>query len=88
MKTANLTAACVIIAMSTGFASASFAFGTEEPPPEGCVSECEPPAPEKGNNGWGNGYDGENPGTPKGATADTKKNEVIWDKFIGKFDGR
>lgn len=83
----NLTAAWMIIAMSAAFAPASFAEGDG-----GCVKECEPPPPPpeptKGNNGWGNGIDGDNPGTPKGATADTKKNEVVWDKFIGKHDGR
>lgn len=48
--------------------------------------DCEPPPPttEKGNNGWGNGIDGENAGTPKGGTADTKENKVGWDKFTGR----
>ena len=31
-----------------------------------------PPEEGKGNNGWGNGGDPTNPGSPKGATADTK----------------
>lgn len=86
----NLTAAGAIIAMVTGFASASFAEGGDvivEPPTETCYDCPEEPQP-KGNNGWGNGADGANPGTPKGGTADTKKNEVIWEKFDGKFDGR
>jgi len=88
VKTKNLTAAGAIIAMVTGFASASFAVGEViEPPDETCYDCPEEPQP-KGNNGWGNGADGDNPGTPKGGTADTKKNEVIWDKFQGKFDGR
>lgn len=49
--------------------------------------DCVPPPPPeetKGNNGWGNGIDGANAGTPKGGTADTKKNDVGWDKFTGR----
>lgn len=88
MKTKNLTAAGAIILMVTGFASVSFAEdGVINPPTETCYDCPEEPAP-KGNNGWGNGIDGDNPGTPKGGTADTKKNEVVWEKFDGKFDGR
>lgn len=58
--------------MAMSFGSAAFACGD---------GSCEP---EKGNNGWGNGIDGANAGTPKGGTADTKKNEVGSDKFTGR----
>ncbi len=33
---------------------------------------CPPPEMAKGNNGWGNGADGINPGSDKGATAASK----------------
>lgn len=91
MKTKNLTAACMIIAMATGFASASFAIEVEEPP-VGCLSsECE--EPEKGNNGWGNGIDGTNPGTNKGnvAQVSTKQNTTppVFDADkVDRFGGR
>jgi hypothetical protein len=93
MKTTNLTAACMIVAMSTVFASASFAeFEDPEEPPIGCLSDdCEEPdPPTKGNNGWGNGIDGENPGSDEGPASQvtTKQNEAVWEKFEGKFDGR
>jgi hypothetical protein len=82
VKTKKLTAACMIIAMATGFASTSFAEGGGEVI---CNSECEePPTKPKGNNGWGNGIDGDNAGTPKGGTAPTKLNEATWDKFSGR----
>lgn len=90
MKTTKLTAACAIVAMSTVFASASFAVGTEEPP-VGCLSsECEEPDDPKGNNGWGNGKDGTNPGSNSGppSQVETKNNREIWEKFEGKFTGR
>lgn len=89
----NLTTACMIVAMSVGFTSASFAESeppTDEPP-VGCLSsECEEPD-EKGNNGWGNGIDGVNPGTDEGTKwqVDTKSNVPGLDlgKF-SKFEGR
>ena len=86
----NLTTACMILAMSMGFASASFAIG-EEPPT--CLTDCEPPPPPpeapKGNNGWGNGPDSTNSGSFSGGTAVTKSvNGLCIDKFEGKFDGR
>ena len=34
--------------------------------------ECPPPAPEKGNNGWGNGADPTNAGSFSGGTAPSK----------------
>lgn len=83
----NLMAACSVFVMGVGLATTTFAEGTITPPTETCFDCPEEPQP-KGNNGWGNGVDGANPGTPKGGTADTKKNKVVWDKFEGKFDGR
>lgn len=84
----NLMAACSVFVMGVGFATSTFAEGTVTPPPDETCFDCpEEPQP-KGNNGWGNGVDGDNPGTPKGGTADTKRNDVVWDKFEGKFDGR
>lgn len=65
----KLTAACMIFAMATGFATMSVAEGTGE---EECFDDCGPEP--KGNNGWGNGIDGDNPGTTKGGTAETKMN--------------
>lgn len=62
MRTKKLTAACMIVALATGFATASFANG--EGGEEGCITDCGPEP--KGNNGWGNGVDGPNPGTDKG----------------------
>lgn len=88
MKSKNLTAACMIIAMVTGFASASLA--ETEPPPE-CISGCEPQ--EKGDNGWGNGADGPNPGTDEGnaKNVSTKSNPNVpvfdLDK-VDRFGGR
>lgn len=39
----------------------------------------EPPPPEvpKGNNGWGNGAEGTNPGSDEGGTAGTKSDESV-----------
>jgi hypothetical protein len=67
----------MIIAMSTGFASASFAFG--EGGGETCYSECpeEPPTKVKANNGWGNGGDPTNAGSGSGGTRDTKLNSDL-----------
>lgn len=83
----NLTVASAVLALSMSFASTAFACyeGECEPPP--------PPPPEettKGNNGWGNGIDGENPGSDEGPASQvtTKQNEAVWEKFDGKFDGR
>lgn len=77
MKPNKLTAAATVLVFSMSLASAAFACGD---------GSCDPPPPEdtKGNNGWGNGIDGANAGTPKGGTADTKKNEVGSDKFTGR----
>jgi len=38
----------------------------------GCYCDCEPPPKEKGNNGWGNGEDGTNPGSFQGGTEASK----------------
>lgn len=86
MKPNKLTGACMIIAMTTGFASTSFADGV----PVECLSGCEPEEPTKGNNGWGNGIDGTNPGSDAGppAQVETKNNREVWEKFEGKFEGR
>jgi hypothetical protein len=76
----------MIIAMTTGFASACFAEGD---PPAECLSGCEPEEPVKGNNGWGNGPDTTNAGSSSGGTAVTKSvNGLGADKFDGKFVGR
>lgn len=61
----KLTAACVIIALSTGFATASFAEGDG-----GCERACG--SQSKGNNGWGNGGDTTNAGSAAGPTSATK----------------
>ena len=67
MKTKNLMSACAIIALSTMFASASFAVGGGE---ETCERACN--SQSKANNGWGNGGDPTNAGSDEGGTADTK----------------
>ena len=72
--------------MTMGIGSATFACedGSCEPPPP-------PPEEEtKGNNGWGNGIDGTNPGSFAGPASqvETKTNQNVWDKFQGKFEGR
>lgn len=91
MNTKNLTAACMILASSTLFASAVFAITEDPPPPPECL--CEPPTDEKGNNGWGNGIDGTNPGTNKGnaAQVSTKQNTTppVFDADkVSRFGGR
>jgi hypothetical protein len=48
--------------------------GCEPSPPPPCC-DC----PTKGNNGWGNGAEGTNPGSTKGATAGSKKDELWTD---------
>jgi hypothetical protein len=79
----KLTAAASVIALAMSFATSANACG-ETP--------CEPPPEEetKGNNGWGNGIDGTNPGSDEGPASQvsTKQNESVWDKFDGKFEGR
>ncbi|MFM7335960.1 MAG: hypothetical protein ACKO2N_10815 [Tabrizicola sp.] len=80
----NLTAAATVFAIAMSFGSSAFACfeGDCEPPP--------PPEESKGNNGWGNGIDGTNPGSFAGPASqvDTKTNVSVWDKFQGKFEGR
>jgi hypothetical protein len=61
----KLTAASVIIAMSLGFATTSFAEGDG-----GCERACG--SQSKGNNGWGNGGDTTNAGSDAGPTSETK----------------
>jgi hypothetical protein len=41
----------------------------------------------KGNNGWGNGAEGTNPGSDKGGTAGSKSDEV-WDEGDGPRPGK
>lgn len=71
----NLTTACMIVAMSTAFASASFSF--EDGGGETCYTDCTDDPKTKGNNGWGNGGDGDNAGTDKGGTRDTKMDSTL-----------
>jgi hypothetical protein len=78
-------------AVSLSAASAVFAEDDGGEPPSECL--CEPPEPDpeptKGNNGWGNGIDGVNPGTEKGGTKETKANREGWPGSPSdKFDGR
>lgn len=40
-----------------------------------CSKECPEPT-KKGNNGWGNGAEGTNPGSDKGGTAGSKSDEL------------
>jgi hypothetical protein len=92
----DLTAVFMIIALAAGFATESAAEGT-------CGAECtsttgtttpgtEDPEP-KGNNGWGNGEDGVNPGTDNGNArqVSTKENtdppQYDQDK-VDRFGGR
>jgi hypothetical protein len=70
VKTKNMTAACAIFGLAMSFAGMSYAEGDG-----GGEEECRCEEPTKGNNGWGNGLDGVNPGTSKGGTADTKENQ-------------
>lgn len=83
MTTKKLTAAATVLAMVMSFGTAAFAEGDGE-----CTQDCGP-AP-KGNNGWGNGIDPENPGSRKGppSQVETKINDAVWDKFIDKHEGR
>jgi hypothetical protein len=94
MKTTDLTAALVLLAIAAGFASASSAnevcsectgTGTSTGTDDG--GGTDPVV--KGNNGWGNGPDTTNAGSFSGATAVTKSvNGLGVDKFDGKFTGR
>jgi hypothetical protein len=79
VTTKKLTAACTAFVLAMSCATASFAEGETEPPPEST----------KGNNGWGNGPDSTNAGSNSGGTAETKSvNGLGADKFDGKFEGR
>ncbi|MCV2863176.1 hypothetical protein [Defluviimonas sp. WL0075] len=55
-----------------------------------CFSGCDPEPREHADNGWGNGEDGDNPGTPKGmpTQAGTKLNELEGSGPLSRFDGR
>ena len=76
MKTKNLTAACMIFALATGFASASFAI--TDGGGETCFTDCpEPPTKPKGNNGWGNGGDATNSGSGSGGSRDSKLDSTL-----------
>lgn len=93
MQKRDLTAVFVILAMAAGFATASSADGCFECTGTGTSTGTDDDGDEKGNNGWGNGEDGENPGTDKGNTrqVSTKNNtdpaEFDADK-VERFGGR
>ncbi len=89
MTTRHLTVAVTVLALAMSFGSTAFACY------EGCDDDPPPPPPPpeettKGNNGWGNGTDGTNPGSFAGPASqvETKTNQRVWDKFQGKFEGR
>lgn len=42
----------------------------------GGTKGCDPAPHHKGNNGWGNGADSTNPGSTKGGTAGSKKDNL------------
>lgn len=87
MKTKSVGLIITAFVVSLSFAPAAFAEGV--PGDDDPVDE-EPPTDPKGNNGWGNGIDGENAGSPKGGTAASKQNVPgsLNPKHDGKFDGR
>lgn len=93
MQTRDLTAVFVILAMAAGFATASSADGCFECTGTGTSTGTDDGGKEKGNNGWGNGVDGINPGTSKGNAqqVSTKENtdpaEYDLDK-VDRFGGR
>ncbi|HLQ19716.1 MAG TPA: hypothetical protein VK146_12130 [Tabrizicola sp.] len=86
MKTMILTTAATVLALSMSFGSASFACD------EGCTDD--PPVDtSKGDNGWGNGADGINPGTDEGNArqVSTKANpqSPVYDlDKVARFGGR
>jgi hypothetical protein len=43
----------------------------------GGTGDEEPPEEKKGNNGWGNGVEGTNPGSDEGGTASSKIDEEL-----------
>lgn len=95
MKKANLLVAGAISALTMTYAFQASALCWEDcpPPPEECLTDCEPEG--KGNNGWGNGLDPTNNGSFSGATAVTKDNNGQNQPRLGpkpavheKFDGR
>jgi hypothetical protein len=93
MNTKDFTAAFVMLAIATNFASASLANDCYECTGTGTATGTDGGGgtdPEvKGNNGWGNGPDSTNAGSFSGATAVTKSvNGLGVDKFDGKFTGR
>ena len=93
MQTKDLTAVLMIFALAAAFATASQANdcleGCSSTPPGTTDDGGGDPEP-KGNNGWGNGVDGTNPGSDAGppSQVETKNNREVWDKFDGKFEGR
>jgi hypothetical protein len=90
----DLTAVFMIIALAAGFATESEAVTTcgECTGTETTTPGTEDPEP-KGNNGWGNGEDGVNPGTDNGNArqVSTKENtdppQYDQDK-VDRFGGR
>ena len=98
MQAKDLTAVFVIFAMAAGFATASQATecgtdcGSSSTTTGGTDDGGGDPEP-KGNNGWGNGEDGVNPGTDNGNArqVSTKENtdppQYDLDK-VDRFGGR
>jgi hypothetical protein len=84
------TVGLIITAFAMSLSAGTAVFAETEP----CYCEPDPepepePEPTKGNNGWGNGIDGVNPGTEKGGTRETKANREGWPGSPSdKFDGR
>ena len=64
---ASLVAATAFLSLCAGAAPVKMSNAALDKVAGGC--ECEV---EKGNNGWGNGADGTNPGSDAGATAPSK----------------
>ena len=74
-KTFGLILAAFAMSLSAGTA------GFAETEPCNCEPDPDPepdPVLTKGNNGWGNGIDGANPGTERGGTRETKANRQGW----------
>lgn len=95
MQPKDLTAAFLIFAMAAAFGTASYAnecgtdCGTTTPTTDDGGGDPEP----KGNNGWGNGADGVNPGTDNGNArqVSTKENTTppAYDADkVDRFGGR
>ena len=81
IKLTAITFAAIVAASGPSFAT--------------CTNECEPPpAPEKGDNGWGNGADTTNAGSFSGGTRSSKstnggsRDDKNYPSALDKFDGR